>query len=61
MRVRRPNVLRQSVFILDKKLMADFMMYLPTSVGCWLVSDGVFLYLPYFPFAFPQVLILELL
>lgn len=29
-------------------------MYLSTSLGCCLISDRVFLYLPYFPFAFAQ-------
>lgn len=53
-RVQRPSVLRQSIFILDKKLMEDFMMYISTSVACWLMSNRVFLYLLYFSFAFLQ-------
>lgn len=41
--------------------MEDFMMYLSTSVACWLMSDRVFLYLPYFSFAFLQFFVFGLL
>lgn len=52
-RVWRPCVMKQSLFILDKKLMAKFVVFVSTSVGCWLTSDGMFLYVPYFSFVFP--------